>query len=131
MSYYYSKAVRFIENTTSTEGFYDGIRDILRQAMEAETPLKNTYPEDYQIKRLQRMADAKYSQLENALQKESFEEICPLCDHVNKYKLSDTKDYKNGKKIVVCQECGSVIFACNLCDCDGCGKCYIEEGYKF
>ena len=61
----------------------------------------------------------------------NFEEICPLCDHVNKYKLSDTKDYKNGKKIVVCQECGSVIFACNLCDCDGCGKCYIEEGYKF
>ena len=60
-----------------------------------------------------------------------FEEICPLCDHVNKYKLSNTKDYKNGKKIVVCQNCGSVIFACNLCDCDGCGKCYIEEGYKF
>ena len=133
MSYYYSKAVKFIENATSTEGFYDGIRDILRQAMEAETPLKNTYPEDYQIKRLQRMADAKYSQLENALQEaeESFEEICPICDHVNEYRLSDTKDYKNGKKIVVCQNCGSLIFACNLCDCDGCGKCYIEEGYKF
>ena len=74
--------------------------------------------------------------MENALQtnKETeydFEEVCPLCDHVNKYKLSDTKDYKNGKKIVVCQNCGSVMFACNLCDCDGCGKCYIEEGYKF
>lgn len=62
-----------------------------------------------------------------------FEEICPLCDHVNEYKLSDTKDYKNGKKIAVCQNCGSVIFACNLCDMDSCdcGKCYIEEGYKF
>lgn len=31
--------------------------------MEAEKPLKNTYPEDYQIKRLQRMADAKYNEL--------------------------------------------------------------------
>ena len=74
--------------------------------------------------------------IENALQtnKETeydFDETCPICDHVNEYKLSDTKDYKNGKKIVVCQNCGSVIFACNLCDCDGCGKCYIEEGYKF
>ena len=63
MSYYYSKAVKFIENGTSTEGFYDGIRDILRQAMEAETPFKNTYPEDWQIKKLQRMADAKYTEL--------------------------------------------------------------------
>ena len=123
MSYYYSKVVKFIENATSTEGFYDGIRDILRQAMEAETPLKNTYPEDYQIKRLQRMADAKYSQLENALQEESFEETCPLCDHINEYKLSETKDYKNGKKIVVCQNCGSIILACSLCDGIGCGKC--------
>lgn len=61
---YYSKAVRFIENATSTKGFYDGIRGILREAMEAETPLKNTYPEDYQIKRLQALADAKYSELE-------------------------------------------------------------------
>ena len=60
---YYSKAVKFIENATSIEGFYDGIRDILREAMEKETPLKNTYPEDYQIKRLQRMADAKYTEL--------------------------------------------------------------------
>ena len=60
---YYSKAVEFIKNATSTEGFYGGIRDILREAMEKETPLKNTYPEDYQIKRLQRMADAKYTEL--------------------------------------------------------------------
>ena len=60
-----------------------------------------------------------------------FEEICPHCDYINECKLSETKDYKNGKKIIVCQNCGSVIFACNLCDCDGCGKCYIEEGYKF
>ena len=125
MSYYYSKAVKFIENATSTEGFYDGIRDILRQAMEAETPLKNTYPEDYQIKRLQRMADAKYSQLGNALQEaeESFEEICPHCDYINEYKVSEAKDYKDGKKIVVCQSCGSVILACSLCDGNGCGKC--------
>lgn len=49
MSYYYSKAVKFIENATSTEGFYDGIRDILREAMEAETPLKNTYPDKTRI----------------------------------------------------------------------------------
>lgn len=62
-----------------------------------------------------------------------FEEFCPICEHINEYKLSDTKDYKNGKRIAVCQNCGSVIFACNLCDMDNCdcGKCYIEEGYKF
>ena len=77
-----------------------------------------------------------FNTMRNALQtnkepEHDFEEICPLCDHINEYKLSDTKDYKNGKKIVVCQNCGSVMFACNLCDCDGCGKCYIEEGYKF
>ena len=60
---YYSKAVKFIENATSTEGFYDGIRDILKEAMKKETLLHNTYPEDWQIDRLQRMADAKYTEL--------------------------------------------------------------------
>ena len=60
---YYSKAVKFIENAISTDGFYDGIRDILREAMTKETPMHNTYPQDWQIKRLQRMADAKYSEL--------------------------------------------------------------------
>lgn len=60
---YYSKAVKFIKNATSTEGFYDGIRDILKEAMEKETPLHSTYPEDWQIDRLQRMADAKYTEL--------------------------------------------------------------------
>lgn len=60
---YYSKAVNFIESATGTDGFYDGIRDILREAMKKETPMNNTYPQDWQIKRLQRMADAKYSEL--------------------------------------------------------------------
>ena len=60
---YYLKALKFIENATSTEGFYDGIRDILREAMEKESPLRNTYPEDWQIDKLQRMADKKYSDL--------------------------------------------------------------------
>ena len=74
--------------------------------------------------------------MENALQtnkepEHDFDETCPLCDHINEYNVSETKDYKNGKRFVVCQNCGSVIFACNLCDCDGCGKCYIDEGYKF
>ena len=74
------------------------------------------------------MTEAEYTELmfEKDLTENSnydFDEICPLCDHVNKYKLSETKDYKNGKKIVVCQNCGSIILACNLCDGNGCGKC--------
>lgn len=60
---YYLKALKFIEGATSTEGFYDGIKDILREAMEKESSLRNTYPEDWQIDKLQRMADKKYSDL--------------------------------------------------------------------
>lgn len=54
---------------------------------------------------------------------ESAEEICPHCDHINEYKVSEAKDYKNEKKIITCQNCGSVILACSLCDGNGCGKC--------
>lgn len=64
---YYSKVVKFINNATSVEGFWEGIKAILKQAMDAETPLKNTYPEDWQIKKLQRTADAKYLELTKAL----------------------------------------------------------------
>ena len=63
---YYLKALKFINNATSTEGFYESIRAILKEAMEAETPLKNTYPEDWQIKKLQRAADAKFEELTEA-----------------------------------------------------------------
>lgn len=61
--YYYAKAIKYIDNATESAGLYEGVRKIMKEAMEAETPLKDTYPEDWQIKSLQRMADAKYSQL--------------------------------------------------------------------
>lgn len=40
---YYSKAVKFIENATSKDGFYEGIRAIMDEATEKETPFKSYY----------------------------------------------------------------------------------------
>lgn len=69
----------------------------------------------------------KYEERNNITEKivedEILEETCPHCDYINEYKVSEAKDYKDGKKIVVCQSCGSVILACSLCDGNGCGKC--------
>ena len=56
-----------------------------------------------------------------------FDEYCPHCDYVNKVRLSETKEQKNGKKVFVCQGCGKTILACNWCDGIGCGMCCIEE----
>lgn len=64
MYYYYKKCLNFIDNATSTAGFYDGIRAILKEANEKSTFLKNLYPEDHLIKKIQRAADAKYIKLE-------------------------------------------------------------------
>lgn len=52
----YRKAIQFIKNATSTEKFYQTIREILSEN-------ERNYPEDYQIKELQRLADAKYEEL--------------------------------------------------------------------
>ena len=67
--------------------------------------------------------------LENDLIEEGydFEEICPHCDYVNKVVLSETREQKNGKKVLICQDCGKTILACNLCDCIDCGNCCIED----
>ena len=61
-SYYY-KCINFIENATTAAGLYDKIRDILQEAANRSTFLKDYYPEDYLIKRIQRAADAKYIEL--------------------------------------------------------------------
>ena len=66
MYYYYNKCLKFIENAKTTTGFYDGIRAILHEAVERSTMLKDLYPEDHLIKKLQRAADAKYNILEAA-----------------------------------------------------------------
>lgn len=50
-----SKAKEFIKSATTKDGFYQKIRDILGDA----------FIEDWDIKRLQRMADAKYAELES------------------------------------------------------------------
>lgn len=56
----YTKAMKFIENATYEDKdiLYDGVRDILEEDMEH-------YPKDCQIKKLQRLADAKYEELSN------------------------------------------------------------------
>ncbi len=68
MNSYYYKCLKFIENATTAAGFYEGIRAILKEANEKSTLLKNYYPEDHLIKRLQRAADAKYNILEASQQ---------------------------------------------------------------
>lgn len=52
----FTQALNFIRNATNPNTLYDDIRAILRK------DLRN-YPEDYQIKRLQREADNKYDEL--------------------------------------------------------------------
>jgi hypothetical protein len=52
----YTKALNFIRNATNAETIYEGVRNILRN------DLRN-YPEDWQIKNLQREADSKYEEL--------------------------------------------------------------------
>lgn len=64
MYYYYYKCLEFIENATTTAGFYDGIRAILQKAVERSTMLNDLYPDDHLIKTIQRAADAKFTKLE-------------------------------------------------------------------
>jgi hypothetical protein len=52
----YTQALNFIRTATNAATLYDDIRAILRK------DLRN-YPEDYQIKRLQREADNKHDEL--------------------------------------------------------------------
>ena len=63
MYYYYNKCMEFIKNANTTTGLYDGVRAILQEAIERSTMLKDLYPEDYLIKRIQRAADARYIEL--------------------------------------------------------------------
>ena len=46
---------RYIANETDPRRLYDGVRERLARRM--------NYPEDWEIKRLQRLADARYSVL--------------------------------------------------------------------
>lgn len=52
----YTKAKEFIEDATDRSTLYDGIRAILKEDIVH-------YPEDWQIKRLQQLADAKYEEI--------------------------------------------------------------------
>lgn len=55
----YTKAMKFIKNATyeDKDTLYNGIRDILKED-------ELNYPEDWQIKKLQRLADEKYEEFE-------------------------------------------------------------------
>lgn len=50
----------------NADTLYNDIRAILQDAMNKTTLLKDFYPSDYQIKTLQRAADAKYIELTEA-----------------------------------------------------------------
>lgn len=56
---------------------------------------------------------------------EEAEEICPYCDYVNTFKVSEAKVNTSGKKTIVCRDCGKEILACTLCEHCGtdCGMC--------
>ena len=57
--------------------------------------------------------------------KEEFEgeEICPYCDHVNKF------NWDGINRIMTCKNCGKEILLCSLCNMDecSCGKCPHEK----
>lgn len=59
----YAKAKEYIKTATERSTFYDGIRAILKEDMAH-------YPEDWQVKELQRLADAKYEELSVEKQQE-------------------------------------------------------------
>lgn len=81
--------------------------------------------EEYEesIREIVRAYEKRNNITERVVDEEVLEETCPHCDHINEYRVSEAKDHQNGKRIVVCQNCGSVILACSLCDGNGCGKC--------
>lgn len=56
---------------------------------------------------------------------EEAEEVCPHCDYVNTFKVSETKVNTSGKKTIVCKDCGKEILTCTLCEDYGvgCGTC--------
>ena len=56
----YAKAKQYIESAENADSLYGDIRAILSKNM-------NNYPEDWQIKSLQRLADAKYSELKEGM----------------------------------------------------------------
>lgn len=60
---YYSKCLEYIKNAKEANSLYNDIRAILKEADEKTTVLKDYYPSDYQIKTIQRAADAKYIEL--------------------------------------------------------------------
>lgn len=49
---------QYIKNETDPAKLYDGIRAILR-----EMDTRGRYPEDWEIKKMQRAADARYTEL--------------------------------------------------------------------
>lgn len=60
---YYNKCLEYIKNAKKADALYNDIRAILTEAVEKSTILKDFYPSDYQIKTIQRAADAKYIEL--------------------------------------------------------------------
>lgn len=50
---------RYIETETDPGKLYDGIRAILR-----DMDSRGRYPEDWEIKKMQRLADARYEELQ-------------------------------------------------------------------
>lgn len=60
---YYNKCLEYIKNAKNANALYNDIRALLKEAAAKSTILKDFYPSDYQIKTIQRAADAKYMEL--------------------------------------------------------------------
>jgi hypothetical protein len=58
--------MNYIKNAKNADTLYSDIKAILQEAMNKTTLLKDFYPSDYQIKTIQRAADAKYTELTEA-----------------------------------------------------------------
>ena len=63
---YYNKCMNYIKNAKNADTLYSDIKTILKEAIDKTTILKDFYPSDYQIKTIQRAADAKYIELTEA-----------------------------------------------------------------
>jgi hypothetical protein len=55
--------MNYIKTAKNPDTLYDDIRAILKEAMDRTTMLKDFYPADYRIKKIQRAADEKYIEL--------------------------------------------------------------------
>lgn len=81
----YSKILNYIENETEPKNLYQNIKTMLTNCRDSQ------YPQDYQIKDIQRKADSKYAQLTKTETKKEIES--DLKEILKKLEKVDDKFY--------------------------------------